>query len=235
MKPIILLALTVVVAIDAAAQAGAIGGRVVDANADPLSGIAVVYNRIPALQADTNGKLVAIPPIVGSRVTTDAQGAFQIPALPAGSYHLCTLAAVPGQISSCLYEPRAVVVPVGPGAQVSGVQLVVGSGTVVSVQVTDAGGHIRAGSPFGIGAIAVGSPWSFFARIVGQAGQQLTYEMTLPRDYNFGLVVDTSLSVTDPTGAPVATKQPGMTLLTNAAPADGASAPPMINASFIVN
>jgi hypothetical protein len=241
MKPITLLELIVVTVTGAGAQTAAISGRVLDANGNPLSGVTVVYNRIPAFQTDVNGKRAAVPPFVGSLATTDASGGFQIPGLPAGAYHLCTLAAVPGQVSSCVYEPKAVVVPVSAGAQVSGVELTVGAGTVVNVGITDAGGHIRAGSPFAIGAIAVGASWSFFAEFVGQAGQQMTYRMTLPRGYNFGLVVDTSLPVTDSAGAPVVTKAPCMTILTGASPASSASAasasaPPTINAaSFVVN
>jgi hypothetical protein len=226
MKSITLLTRVAAAAVDAAAQTTTVSGLVVDQNANPRSGITVVYNRIPDFRTDANGQRVAIPPIVGSRVATDAQGEFVIPAVPAGPYHLCTASPVPGQLSSCLYEPKPVVVSLG-SSPVTGVQLVVGTGAVVTLQVTDALGHVRAGSPFAIGARAIGSAWAFFANLVGQSGPQLTYEMTLPRDYNFQLVVDTSLPVTDPTGTTVVAKQPGATLLTNSAST--------LSAAFIVN
>jgi len=227
-------ALTVILALVAAAfdtaaqaaQTGTISGLVIDQNGNPLSGITVVYNRIPDFRTDANGQRIPVPPIIASRVTTVATGAFQTPALPAGSFHLCTASSVPGQISSCLYEPRPTIVSLG-ATPVTGVQLVVDTGTVVNVQVTDAGGHISAGSPFGIGATAIGSAWAFFAKPVSQSGAQIAYQMTLPRDYNFHLVVDTSLPVTDPSGATVVTKQPGATLLT--------SSGSTLSAAFTVN
>jgi hypothetical protein len=71
--------------------------------------------------------------------------------------------------------------------------------------------------------------------VVGQDGPSLSYEMTLPSDYNFRLVLDTALPVTDSTGKSVATKQPGMLLLTEAPTAAGAGAAQAINTSFTVN
>jgi hypothetical protein len=227
MKFIALLTLAAAAAVDATAQTATISGRVTDQNANPLSGIAVLYNRIPNFTTDVNGMRIAVPPFVSSRVSTNAQGVFETPPMPAGAYHLCTMSPTPGQLSSCVYEPQPLVVSLGPAAPVTGVQFVVATGTVVTVQVTDAGGHIRAGSPFGIGTTAVGSPWSFFAELVAQSGQELTYQMTLPKNYNFGLVVDTALPVTDPSGATVVSKQPCTTLLTSSAPT--------LSAAFIVN
>ena len=106
---------------------------------------------------------------------------------------------------------------------------------MVNIGVTDAAGNIRAGSHFAIGANAVGGPWSLFATLVGQDGPSLSYQMTLPSDYNFRLVVDTALPVTDSTGKAIATKQPGMLLLTEAPTAAGAGAAQAISASFTVN
>jgi hypothetical protein len=129
MRPTLLLMLIGAVANDAAAQTGALGGRVLDASANPLAGVTVVYNRIPDAQTDALGRRVLVPPYVSSKVVSDGQGTFQIGGLPAGEYHLCSLSATPGQVSSCKYEPRALVVTVGQGAQVSGVELVVALGT----------------------------------------------------------------------------------------------------------
>jgi hypothetical protein len=227
MKSISVLALVAVAATDAAAQTATIGGLVVDQSGNPLSGIAVLYNRIRDLRTDANGQLAPIPPIVSSQVVTGSQGTFEISGIPAGSYHLCTGLSVPGRLASCLYEPKPVVVPVGIGTSATGVTLVAAAGTTVTVQVTDAAGKIQAGSPFAIGATAVGSAWAFFARLVSQSSTQLTYQMTLPKDYNFQLVVDTPLAVTDAKGYTVVAKQPGMVLATS-------SGNP-ITAAFVVN
>ena len=47
MKSITLLTLVAAAAVDAAAQTTTVSGLVVDQNANPRSGITVVYNRIP--------------------------------------------------------------------------------------------------------------------------------------------------------------------------------------------
>jgi hypothetical protein len=227
MKSITALTLLAAAALDAAGQTATIGGIVSDQNGNPLSGVTVVYERIPDFRINANGQRVAIPPIVGSNVASNAQGAFVTPALPGGAYHVCTVSPTSGQLSSCLYEPKPLVVSVGKTAPVAGVQLVVASGAVVTVQVNDAAGHIRAGAPFAIGATAIGSPWAFFAKLVSQSGSLITYQMTLPRDYNFQLVVDTSLPVTGPSGAPVEAKQPGATLTTISSSS--------LSAAFVVN
>jgi hypothetical protein len=195
-----------------AAQTGGLSGTVVDPSANPLPGIAVAYDILPSASSQAGGQLSsALVPSKASSVLTDSRGAFKIGNLQAGNYHLCALAAVSGQISSCQSGTRPFVTSVGESANITGIQLVMGSGYVVKIHVQDTNGNIGKGGRFILSAIAVNATYKF-ASLVSRTAQVLEYELTIPMGMPSRLVVDSNFAVSDATSTAVAAYQLGTIL-----------------------
>jgi hypothetical protein len=197
-------------AVSAAAQSGAIKGQVRDEQGKPLFGIAVVYNTTSILRPLPGGRRGMLPPISGT-VVTDPNGGFQIGGLRPGAYHLCTRGGGLGRVASCEYEPRPQIVVVGAGAT-NTIALQAPAGVSLVIHVTDVQGRLRGGAPFAIAAKSTSTRWSLFAKATGQSGPTIDYQLTLPKDQDFRLVVDTPLAVTDSAGQVLPVRQPSTLL-----------------------
>ncbi len=217
-KGIVSAAAITILAAAAQAQGGSITGIVQDSTGKRLSGVTVVYRSLQGTQLGANGRRTALPPEINSSTVTNDTGAFQVSGLPAGQYYLCSLAAAPGQLPSCSYGPRPVVVSVGPSGTTS-VTLINVIGSIIRIHVTDKAGAIAEGQPFVLGSRAADGSFEF-AKFAGQSSGTLTYELTIPNDRVSRLVVDTNRVVTDSSGTTVPLRQPWIALPTGAAPSD---------------
>lgn len=197
-----LLALSVGVAITFAASSGSISGTVTDSAGKPVAGVAVSG---VANAAQSSGTLITVSTV------TAASGGFALQGLAPGAYNLCAIASTPGQISSCKGGTHPTVITVSPGSNLVGIALVMGSGDVVTLNVTDISARLAAGGRLSIGFIGDNGRYDF-AELTTTVGNVYHYQMTIPRGHTSWLVVDTALTILDGLGASVVPGQKGKAL-----------------------
>lgn len=212
-KSMVVGIVVVAVASTAHAQSATIAGVVQGSAGNPLGGVTVLYRSLPEVQVGPNRRPVAVPPAVNSQTVTNVAGIFRVAALPPGTYYVCSLAAAPGQLSSCNYGSRPTVVSIGSG-EVASVTLTNRTGAIIWIQVLDPTHAIAGGQHFALGSRATDGTYEF-AKLSSQVPGEFVYALTIPNDRTSRLVVDAGLVVTDTSGNAVATKQPALLLPTN--------------------
>ena len=223
MRAIVLCTLVgVTCVVSAWAQPGAVSGTVSDQTPSPVAGATVFCKGLAGGAGAPMTTMAATPvPPVSASTVTDSKGAFLFSGLTAGSYYVCAAAPSPGLLTSCAYGPKPLIVQVGAGQQASAAITLI-SGTIVRAQVRDPGGKISQGHRVSVVSMAADGTYEI-GKSVSQAALETDYQMTVPKNGNSLLMVQTDLSVTDANGVTVPVSRPVVPV-----PATAASGSPVV-------
>ena len=182
-----------------------ISGTVVDELGKPLSGVTVLYTRIPTFARDASGALDAVSPPLSDAIKSGPNGRFGVPGLPAGEYYVCAQAPASGTIGSCEWNQPNARIPLEGGGNAN-VTLRVRSGIRVLVQVVD---KRESHSKEPILLIGVMSPAGYYRRAERTVtdGSVGVYVATIPVDQEVSLFVHSDTVVTDSAGRAIANGQ----------------------------
>lgn len=201
---------------------GTLSGIVVDDQGAPIANARVVYQTAPKIVHRTGGGWLTTGPLLGASVKTGIDGSFVINGLPVARYHICAYGVKPTHLGSCEWQGTANV-DLSTG-QTGQLKIHIAEGTLLTFQIQDARQQIRdladlntsngrlpvSGSNFAIGVWA-GSRYTL-AKLVSTTGSIRRYQLAIPKAATVRLFLDTTLNVTDASGAAVATGAPGATL-----------------------
>jgi hypothetical protein len=207
-----------------ASTTGVISGVVVDGTGAPIAGALVLYTSVPPLVKGADGRPVANGPLVSARLTTAADGTFTAGGLPPAKYSLCVYGMKSTDLGPCEWGRGTTVVDLAAG-QTAQLSFQIASGAMLTFQVSDPNRRVRdladipvssgrvalSGANFAIGVWA-GMRYARATLVSTSAAGTRQYQLAIPRTASVRLYLDTSLSVTDATGAAITTAQPSLTL-----------------------
>jgi hypothetical protein len=189
------------------AQGSEISGFVIDEHGNPVVNTTVTYASVPNVARDAAGHMVVKGPQMNSAVRTAAQGAFTISSLVPGTYLLCASGVNANQLRSCEWTQLPTTVTLSAGQSVSGVNLRVRDGVLITFQVNDPSGHVQDladfpiidgrlplyGGNFRLG-IVVGTRY-VPAQLISETSGTRQYEAAVPNGVAAKVMLGTTLSV----------------------------------------
>ena len=218
----IVIAITGVAVASWAQNTGSIIGAVTDQNGNAVAGALVMAALKPPSTAQAGGSAPVV--LYGSSGPT---GAFEIDALPAGTYKLCMEKPGSQLLNPCIWSSSPVTASVTAGGKTSGVSVVAVSGATVTVRVADANGILASNPRANDLLIGVGHGTSPFipARVVATDSGGRTFGIVVPAGSPINLsVYSSALALADQTGAAFGTNAVSIPLSAGQTAASTASA-----------
>lgn len=191
---------------------GTISGRVLDEDERPVVTGKVILSRRAEYVRNSEGHLTTKTPITTWTATVSRNGTYAISGLPAGEYSVCTVNTGPNHIENCGWDASPAI-KLGAGQQIQGVNRVALEGTQVLVRVRDPKRRISAqtkgpsaGAPSNdlVVGIKVGAAYARLEQIGGDAPDQNSYRILIPKRRDAQLVIRSSIAAArliDDTGA----------------------------------
>jgi len=170
---------------------GSIQGTVVGDNGKPIPGA-----RVYAAAKSTSQQVKAPPTIatkVGNAVNAAPDGAFTIPALPAGPYVLCAQTTTPGWLDPCQWSSSISLVTLATGQNLTGQKVVMTAGAILQVRINDPSQFLTptaAAIAHDVDVLALASNKAYYyARIASTDPTGRTHQLTLPFGATHTLIV----------------------------------------------
>ncbi len=196
-------------------QPGSISGSVADEQGASVPGALVLYSKIRSLGKDSLGRPAAVGPGLDWGTRTGTDGRFSASSLPEGNYYLCAIGTQANQLKSCEWGGQSSPVHVGAGQSVSGIRLILRTGTLINILVRDPNAQVAAGRRFGVGVISNTGVYTR-AKLLNKTGVVSHYAVAVPKGASIKLFLDgplpgeTPLSVRDEATNLVQTRRPSL-------------------------
>lgn len=204
--------------VDAPAQ-GPVGtsvlsGMVVDDAGKPEPSAEVSCQKLNEYSR-TNGRMVLREAGFVRRAAVDSGGRFMFQNLPPGQYHVCAAGGRPNSVGSCEWG-GVPVLTLGPGQNFQNIIRTVREGSIITLRVADPNRRIALPDVHGFSpregrfSLDLVSPTGSQRRAkrISSSPSEHVFQITIPRQWQMRLFLDTGLRVTGEGGALLETRRP---------------------------